>query len=235
MAPEQGSVGLSHWPSYRCWSGLGLLLSSCQGTGPAFLGGEAGSNSHLHAYPDCPHGRRKQRDQEPLRKEEAGARGWTGLPRLGYRPPPHLPCTLEYLLCTQGSAECLRTSACPTMTILQMRKVRFRIGSYLAPDHLTSKHQSRHLPAQSYPGPQLCCPHTRRGGKRPPRRGKQWAWQEMRLGASTCPGPSGCVPQPCPTHPVPTQGQPLPAAAWQQNLILPAGKHASWGLRKGFR
>lgn len=168
MAPEQGSVGLSHWPSYRCWSGLGLLLSSCQGTGPAFLGGEAGSNSHLHAYPDCPHGRRKQRDQEPLRKEEAGARGWTGLPRLGYRPPPHLPCTLEYLLCTQGSAECLRTSACPTMTILQMRKVRFRIGSYLAPDHLTSKHQSRHLPAQSYPGPQLCCPHTRRGREETP-------------------------------------------------------------------
>ena len=170
MAPEQGSVGLSHWPSYRCWSGLGLLLSSCQGTGPAFLGGEAGSNSHLHAYPDCPHGRRKQRDQEPLRKEEAGARGWTGLPRLGYRPPPPLHVGVSPLhpgLCRMLEDKCV---------------------SYY--DHLTDEKgevQNRQLPCprspdQQAPEPPFTCkvlswtpallpPHQAEEGRDPPGEG----------------------------------------------------------------
>lgn len=135
-----------------------------------------GSNSHLHAHPDCPHGRGKQRDQEPLSREEAGARGWTGLPRPRHRPPPHA-LHLGVSPLHPGLCRSLRTSACPIMTILQMSKVRFRIGNYLAPDHLTSKRQICHLPAKS------CPPRPQAGGgKRPPRRGKQWAWKEMRGG-----------------------------------------------------
>lgn len=91
--------------------------------------------------------------------------GGQAFPGLARDHPP-LPCTLGYLLCTQGSAECLRTSACPFMTIVQMRKVRFRIGNYLAPDHLTSRRQICHLPAKSRPPrPQAG------GGKGPPGKG----------------------------------------------------------------
>ena len=60
--------------------------------------------------------------------------------------------------------------------------------------------------------PALLPSHQAGGGKTPPApgEGSKWAWQEMRLGASTCPSPSGCRPRPCPTHPAPTQGHPSP-------------------------
>ena len=51
-------------------------------------------------------------------------------------------------------------------------------------------------------------------------------------GASSLPGPSSCLQRPL-THPEPTQGQPLPAAAWLENLILLVSKH-SWSLPKVF-
>lgn len=84
--------------------------------------------------------------------------------------------------------------------------------------------------------PALLPPHQAGGGKTlPPRRGKQVGMAGDEAGGLHLPWPfwlpATAMPHPPCAHP----GPPLPAAAWQENLILPAGKHCSWGLPKGFR
>lgn len=72
-----------------------------------------------------------------------------------------------------GDVKCLRMSACLIMTISQRRKVRFRIGKYLAPSHLASKRQHCDLPASLALMPALLTFPGQMQRKGPPGQGKR--------------------------------------------------------------